>query len=80
MTRKRFVKLLMSTGVQRHAADQYARSLNMPYKQAWPIVRVSRVVAMFSIALSRTATTIAAAGRAFSEFSAAAKVAMEKYD
>lgn len=43
MTKKRFIKLLMSYGIQRNRAQQIARDVNgrnIPYKQACPAVIV----------------------------------------
>ena len=56
MTKKRFIKLLMSYGIQRNNAQQIARDVNgrnIPYKQACPAVIISYKASRCILALAQ---------------------------
>lgn len=63
MTRRRFVKLLMSKGFSRNEAQQkadYYNSCNVPYKRAYSFCRISCAMKGVSKAAIKAAKSIGA--------------------
>lgn len=88
MTKKRFIKLLMSYGVQRNEAQQIARDFNgqnIPYKTAYPAAKIYSAkrlcvrmlvdgIEKISVEISRRVIP------AFNKFKEAFAAAYEAYD
>ena len=78
MTRKRFIKLLMSHGISRNEAVKIAadyNSRNIPYDTAYARERTKPCGCTFDIGSLKQAVATAAA--AFSDFALSAKKAVE---
>lgn len=81
MTRKRFIKLLMSHGISRNEAVKIAadyNSRNIPYKTAYANESNLKPIG-YSFAAEGLSKGIAAAAAAFSNFASAVKRAMENF-
>lgn len=81
MTRKRFIKLLMSYGNSRNKAVKIAadyNSRNVPYKRAYENESMLKPIG-YSFIAEGLSKGIAAATAALSDFASAAKRAMENF-